>query len=123
MGRIPCLKRSIRRSPEFQELLKQGGGVRTRRLVFEIAKAAAGREEPPNDLLKRIREVFEDGGVTFPKEPPKDDPHRMEILWFVPDSAIKEMGEAAKKPDGEDLAQRFAAILKIQAAVPDIQPD
>ncbi len=113
-----CLKRSIRRSAEFREALEEDGGVRTRSLIREIARRAHGDGEPPEKLVKRIRKVFEDGGVTF-KKAPGDDPDRMDILWFVPDSAIDTMAKAARN-GGDDLASTIASVLAERPRVPDI---
>jgi len=112
-----CLKRSIRRSAEFQTAMEKDGGKRTRGLIREIARRAHGEGEPPEALIKRIRKVFEDGGVTF-KKAPENDPHRMAILWFLPDSAIDRMAEAAK--NNADLASTIASILNEKPRVPDI---
>jgi CRISPR system Cascade subunit CasC len=113
-----CLKRSIRRSPEFAAALEKDGGVRTRSLIREIACRAHGNGEPPEDLHKRIRKVFEDGGVTF-KKATESDPNKMDIIWFVPDSAIEKMAKAAAT-NTENLAMKIAQILSQKPLVPDI---
>jgi len=113
-----CLKRSIRRSTEFAAALEKDGGVRTRSLIREIARRAHGNGEPPEDLLKRIRKVFEDGGVTF-KKATESDPNKMDIIWFVPDSSINTMAEAAAK-NTEKLSEEIAQILSQKPLVPDI---
>jgi len=110
-----CLKRSIRRSPEFAAALEKDGGVRTRRLIEEIAKEAAGEGNQPQDHLKAIRKVFDDGGVGLDK----NDVYRFDILFFLPRSAIKEMG-AAVKPGNGDLGKKFAAIIGNFVKTPDI---
>ncbi len=75
-----CLKRSIRRSPEFAVALEKDGGVRTRRLIELIAREAAREgKEPDEKDRKAIRKVFEDGGV-----PLKKDDDTFEILFFLP---------------------------------------
>jgi len=109
-----CLKRSIRRSPEFAAALEQDGGVRTRRLIKLIAEAAAPEGKPTTEEPSNaIRKVFVDGGV-----PLKDD-NTFDILFFLPKSAITDMGEAVRagKPD---LGAEFARIIGTFGKTPDI---
>jgi len=100
-----CLKRSIRRGVEFQEALKQEGGVRTRRLIDELAQRA------------------EKGGVK--RTGKGEEPNNTNILLFIPESAIEKMAAAVRdakkqKAKPEMLCQTFAAILGEKAAAPDI---
>jgi CRISPR system Cascade subunit CasC len=111
-----CLKRSIRRSPEFTAALEKDGGVRTRRLIEEIAREAAGEGNQPQEThLKAIRKVFDDGGVGLDK----NDVYRFDILFFLPRSAIKEMGVAVSAENG-DLGKRFAEVIGKFVKTPDI---
>lgn len=111
-----CLKRSIRRSPEFAAALERDGGVRTRRLITEIAQAAAGDGNPPQDAhLTAIRTVFQDGGVGLDRS----DVNRSDILFFLPRSAINDMGAAVRDGSG-DLGTRFAEIIGRLVKTPDI---
>lgn len=98
-----CLKRSIRRSPEFAVALEKDGGVRTRRLVPEIAKAAANGGQPTEAHKKAIEKVFKEAGIGMKDEDTSD------ILFFLPQSAINEMGAAVKA--GGDLGGMFANII------------
>jgi len=110
-----CLKRSIRRSPEFAAALERDGGVRTRRLIELIARAAADEENKPNpEHLKKIRKAFEEGGVTV-----KENENTFDILFFLPRSAINEMGAAVRDGNG-DLGERFAEIIGRFVKTPDI---
>jgi CRISPR system Cascade subunit CasC len=109
-----CLKRAIRRSEVFSAALTKDGGVRTRRLIELIAQAAAGQGNPPKEAhLKSIRKVFKEAGVGF-----KDD-DTFDILFFLPQSAINEMGAAVARSDGE-LGQTFADIIGQFVKTPDI---
>jgi len=109
-----CLKRSIRRSAEFATALEKDGGVRTRRLVEEIARAAVAQgEQPKEQHLKAIRKVFDDGGVGFKDETTSD------ILFFLPRSAIDGMG-AAVRENSSNLGAKFAEIVGKFAKTPDI---
>jgi len=110
-----CLKRSIRRSPEFAAALEKDGGVRTRRLIEEIAKAAADKgQKPKEDHLKTIRKVFEDAGI-----PVKKDDYTFDILFFLPQSAINEMGAAVRDGNG-NLGENFFKIIGKFVKTPDI---
>ncbi len=104
-----CLKRSIRRSPEFAAALKKDGGVRTRRLIEEIVKAVGEQGEMHRNA---IRKVFEDGGVGV------NDESTFDILFFLPRSAINEMGEAVTQKG--DLGKKFAQIIGKFVKTPDI---
>lgn len=110
-----CLKRSIRRSTEFAAALEKDGAVRTRRLIEEIAKAAAGNGNDPDEKhRKAVRKVFEDGGVGL------KDESTFDILFFLPKSAIKEMGEAVKTQSDDALGAKFADIIGKFVKTPDI---
>lgn len=109
-----CLKRSIRRSPEFSAALEGDGGIRTRRLIKLIAMEAAGSgNQPQEEHCRAIRGVFEAGGVGL------KDENTFDILFFLPQSAINEMGKAVADGTG-DLGQKFAEILGKLAITPDI---
>jgi len=110
-----CLKRSIRRSPEFAAALEEDGGVRTRRLIDLIAREAAGTNEQRYEQhCKTIRQVFEKGGVSI-----KKDENTFDILFFLPRSAIQEMGDAVRQ-GGQDLGNKFAEIMSRFVKTPDI---
>ena len=109
-----CLKRSIRRSTEFSAALEKDGGVRTRRLIELIAKEAAGKGNPPKKQhCEAIRKVFTDGGVGL------KDENTFDILFFLPQSAINEMGAAVRHGNG-DLGKNFAEIIGKFVKTPDI---
>jgi len=119
-----CLKRSIRRSPEFETVLESEGGVRTRRLITVLAERVHGDPDPPSELIEFIAKAFEKGGVKRTKR--GEEPDNTNILLFVPESSIDSMADkvrqeqAQKKPDHEALAQAIAEILGASASVPDI---
>lgn len=109
-----CLKRSIRRSGEFATALEKDGGVRTRRLIELIAKDAVDEGKPSSVKdSETIRKIFEDGGVPFKNE------STFEILFFLPQSAIKGMGEAVRSGRA-DLSNQFADIMGQFVKTPDI---
>lgn len=109
-----CLKRSIRRSQEFATALEKDGSVRTRRLIEMIAKAAVGVGKPTKEEhYKVIRKVFEDGGVGL------KDENTFDILFFLPQSAINDMGKAVAEGSG-NLGEIFARIIGKFVTTPDI---
>lgn len=109
-----CLKRSIRRSEQFAAALERDGGVRTRRLVEDIARVAAGEgNEVKAEHLKAIKKAFEAGGVGMKDETTSD------ILFFLPRSAINEMGQAVKSSTA-DLGEKFAESIGKFVKTPDI---
>ncbi len=109
-----CLKRSIRRSAEFQRAMEKDGGVRTRRLIQEIAKEAAGKDNNPDEKhLEAVRKVFEEGGVGL------KDENTFDILFFLPKSAVTEMGQTLRE-NPADLAAKFAGIIGRFVKTPDI---
>jgi len=114
-----CLKRSIRMSDEFKQLL---GGLRTRRL----AQLLAGNNE--SDLFKKAMKVLEICGIA-PKDKKKkksdeDDPtgdDKSAALVYVSREAVDKMSELLKsgKSDSE-LAKEFAKIITEHTCTPDM---
>ncbi|MGA9750922.1 MAG: type I-E CRISPR-associated protein Cas7/Cse4/CasC [Acidobacteriota bacterium] len=118
-----CLKRSIRRSEDFQKAMEQDGGVRTRRLITLLAEGADTARPVPEGLLKLVTDAFEKGGIK--RDPTKDDPHATNILLFLPESTIQHMITAVsqawrEKKSAAELCEELARILGEKAAVPDI---
>jgi len=118
-----CLKRSIRRSPEFQQALEKDRGVRTRRLITILAERAHGASPAPPDLIEFVTKAFEKGGVN--KKATKDDPNATNMLMFLPESSITAMAEAVRlewakeKQDLDALVDVLSESVG-RAAVPDI---
>jgi CRISPR system Cascade subunit CasC len=143
-----CLKRAIRRSNKFSSALEKDGGVRTRRLIKLIAQAAVGQGNTPKDEHKNsIRKVFEEAGVGLKEKKERvgrdkkagvgkdkkagvglkdeaeevgpEDEDTFDILFFLPQSAINEMGAAVARSDKE-LGKTFANIIGQFVKTPDI---
>jgi CRISPR system Cascade subunit CasC len=94
--------------------LEKDGGVRTRRLIELIATEAAGEGNQSKERDREaIRKVFETGGIGLKDENTSD------ILFFLPQSAIKEMGKAVALSYG-DLDRKFAEIMGKFVQTPDI---
>jgi CRISPR system Cascade subunit CasC len=121
-----CLKRSIRRSSDFQRAMEADGGVRTRRLITILAEKAHGSAPAPEELIDFVAKAFEKGGLK--RDPTKDDPNATNILMFLPASTINAMAEAVQKEwrkpkgdrDPDSLASALSESLDRPAAVPDI---
>jgi len=119
-----CLKRSIRRSPEFHTVLEREGGVRTRRLITVLAERVHGDSHPPEKLIEFIAKAFEKGGVG--RTGKGEEPNNTNILLFLPQSAIAGMADAVaaerakRKPNPRALAEALADILGASASAPDI---
>jgi CRISPR system Cascade subunit CasC len=117
-----CLKRSIRMSDEFKQLL---GGVRTRRLAQLIAPGGPDTAEFRNAIA-----VLEICGIAAKERKGKkgDDEEstpedKSAGLVYVSKQAINEMSELLKskpaKTDNE-LAKQFAQIIARHTSTPDM---
>jgi CRISPR system Cascade subunit CasC len=113
-----CLKRSIRLSDEFKQLL---GGVRTRRL----ARLIGGDDD---NLFKKAMKVLENCGIA-PKDKKKKkseedaptDDDKSAGLVFVSREAVVKMSELLGSSKSEsDLAKEFAKIIAQHTSTPDM---
>jgi CRISPR system Cascade subunit CasC len=118
-----CIKRSIRMSEEFKQLL---GGVRTRQLAKVIAEKVGGEQ----NAQKWAEQVLKACGFE-PKKIKKQDnddereiSDKSEMLVYTTHAAIEEMAtilqKADTKSDGEKLAKKFAKLIAERTAVPDM---
>lgn len=117
-----CLKRSIRRSAEFKQLL---GGVRTRRLAQLIAPSA-----PDSAEFRKAIAVLEICGIAAKERKGKtsDDEDstpedRSAGLVFVTKRAVNTMSELLRGKGGKtdhELAKEFAAIIARDTSTPDM---
>jgi CRISPR system Cascade subunit CasC len=118
-----CIKRSIRRSDEFQQLL---GGVRTRQLARLIAEKVTGQ----GDARKRAEKILQACGLEPKKaskrsadeDSPKDS-DRSKMLVYTTREAIEEMAGLlqgdARRTDAQ-LADEFGKLIAQHVAVPDM---
>lgn len=105
-----CLKRSIRFSDSFRDLL---GGVRTRRL----AKLIQDEIEGPKKILSQAKKVLKECGIET-----KDD-GTQDMLVYTSVAAIKEMARLLENEDGVDegdLVAKFSELISHNIAVPDM---
>jgi CRISPR system Cascade subunit CasC len=118
-----CLKRSIRRSADFQTAMERDGGVRTRRLISILAEKAHD-SAPPREIVDFVAEAFNQGGVK--RAPTRDDPDATNILMFIPQSTIEKMAGKVREhwnpKEGKacNLTKDLAECLGERAKVPDI---
>ena len=105
-----CLKRSIRMSEEFKDLL---GGIRTRQLAKLIAEKVAGKP----DAKKQAAAILSECGIA-----PKDD-NKSDMLVYTSKDAIDRMAALLQKGDGktkDQLALEFGQLITELVAVPDM---
>jgi len=117
-----CLKRSIRMSEEFKELL---GGVRTRRLAQLIAPSG-----PDSAEFKTAIAVLEICGIAAKEKKGKknddedsDSDDKSAGLVYVSKQAVNEMSELLKSKDGKtdnELAKQFAQLIARHTSTPDM---
>jgi CRISPR system Cascade subunit CasC len=116
-----CLKRSIRKSKEFERLC---GGIRTRQLANEIAKRVTGK-----DVKKRAENTLKACGLE-PKKAKKDkgedepaNAEKSKMLVYTTQDAIAKMAALLQDGDGkkdEQLAEEFGKLIRESVAVPDM---
>jgi len=116
-----CIKRSIRMSEEFKQLL---GGVRTRRLAQEVTKSSTDPKE-----FERAMQILKLCGIA-PKEKKKkkggeDDDIKNDDksagLVYVSKKAISEMSTLFKeKKSDSETAKKFAELIAKHTDVPDM---
>jgi CRISPR system Cascade subunit CasC len=102
-----CLKRSIRMSKEFKDLL---GGFRTRRLAEEISSKVEG-----NGIKEKVTKILKECGL----DEKKNDTTKMAI--YVSQKAIEEMARlVGGKIDDKQLVECFCKLIAEEVAVPDM---
>jgi len=128
-----CLKRAIRKDAGFNKHLAGcGGGVRTRRLILEIAERLDGKPAPAQ-TVKMVSEVFNEGGLERPKTTKADDAEEKDntrLILFMDRMAIDEMAERFKEHrpalTGKDkeakskIVEELGRILASSVKSPDI---
>ncbi|MFH1740328.1 MAG: type I-E CRISPR-associated protein Cas7/Cse4/CasC, partial [bacterium] len=114
-----CIKRSIRMSDEFEELL---GGVRTRQLAKLVAKGMKGDPfdehlEVDAKDLKRTEKILSDCGFK-----PKDE-DKSKMLVYTTREAVGKMVDLVKSAGSSSdmqLAMDFASLISSHVFVPDM---
>jgi CRISPR system Cascade subunit CasC len=91
-----CLKRAIRRDSHFADLLEAHGGVRTRRLVIEVAKKLRADDGRDEALESQIAAVFAAGGIERPARGEQGERDNTRIILFVDHSTIDELADCIR---------------------------
>lgn len=116
-----CLKRAARCHPAFRELLAATGGIRTRRLVAEIAARIPQPTPPSPAVFRLVANVFKAGGIELAagkkKKGVQEDSENTKLLLFVGRSALGTFAEAiATRREGlesDDSQQREEAVREL----------
>ncbi len=107
-----CLKRSIRMSEGFRQLL---GGIRTRKLAEMISEKVTGKPA----AKKRAAKILEKCGI----KPRSEDDARSDMLVYTTQEAIVQMAKLLQDGDGrndEELAEAFGRLISESTSVPDM---
>jgi CRISPR system Cascade subunit CasC len=128
-----CFKRAIRTEPSFYKfLLQNNGGVRTRRLILEIAERLTEERPVSEKIVKLVSEVFAEGGIERPKSRKGEDAEKdqTKLLLFMERKALDEMAALFKanwdeltrgnKETRGNLVSSLGAELATRVKAPDI---
>jgi len=127
-----CLKRAIRRDGEFATLLGQQGGVRTRRLIVEIAEQLTPTRPVPEQVTKVVSQVFAEGGIERPQvaRGQEEEKDNTKLILFMDKAAIAAMVqefrvrwkslESGVKEERQAILAELGRILAASARVPDV---
>lgn len=127
-----CIKRALRRDSEFADLLAEHGGLRTRRLILELAERLDGQSPASDSTVKLIAEVFREGGIERPQQTRGEDEEKdnTRLIFFIDRSTLDSMAEtfrqdwsdlkAGQKPIREQVRKRLGQLLAYTVKSPDI---
>jgi CRISPR system Cascade subunit CasC len=114
-----CLKRAMRReSDSFNSFIeKHGGGVRTRRLILEVAEKISGQKPAPEKTINLVAEVFNEGGIERPKKGEEGEKDNTKLILFMDRQAIDAMAQEFRnnwdKLNGKDKEARQGTITRL----------
>jgi len=118
-----CLKRSIRLSPQFAELL---GGIRTRRLAGKIAEEAGGTDEARQKaeaVMKLIGFMPKKQGKKTDEDEEEQQSEESKAVIFVSRKILSEMAALVRdmrKGQEQVVARKFAELIATHVSVPDM---
>ena len=124
-----CFKRAIRQESNFHQLLEaNGGSVRTRRLIVEIAKRIASDEKEIEKVTKLVSEIFKEGGIERPEKGEEGEKENTKLLFFMNEKTIDEMAQKFKdrwdnltnKETKDDVIKELGKLLAESIKSPDI---
>lgn len=126
------IKRAIRRESGFAEMMGKHGGVRTRRLVLDLAERIDDTIPASDGTVKLVSDILAEGGIERPSGRGDQQAERdfTKLILHLDGVALKEMAEAIKAriPDlkankGEvrkALLRELGELLARTAKSPDI---
>ncbi len=118
-----CLKRSIRMSPQFDELGSLPRGVRTRQLAKLIAEGDPELEARAERVIGMCGFAPNGGKSEASEEEAAEEGKRSKMLIFTTRAAIVAMAKSLKEGDARadgELAQGFAAEIAGGTLAPDM---
>lgn len=124
-----CFKRAIRQESNFHRLLEaNGGSVRTRRLIVEIAKRIAKGEQNLEKVTKTVSEIFKEGGIERPERGEEGEKENTKLLFFMSEKTIDEMaqkfneqwGDLSNAETKKEVIKELGELLAKSVKSPDI---
>jgi CRISPR system Cascade subunit CasC len=127
-----CLKRAIRRDAGFGDFLAARGGVRTRRLIMEIAERLSGERPAPERDVKLVADVFREGGIERPavRRGGQEERDATKLILFLGAPSIDAMVarfrqeldglRGGSKESRAKVVRELGALLADTVKVPDI---
>lgn len=115
-----CIKRSIRCGPDspFREFVESAGrAVRTRRLIWDIAKRLDGSDEPTEATDKLVANVFDAGGLGR-----GDGKKETTLILFLPDESIDRMVALFQK-SMKSLQDQDARVKELKKHAAKVKKD
>lgn len=124
-----CFKRAMRWESNFQKVLRENGGsVRTRRLIIEIAKQIASDGKELEKVIKLVSEVFKEGGIERPEKGEEGEKENTKLVFFMNRKTIEEMAQKLKdqwdnltnKETKDAVIKELGELLAESVKSPDI---
>jgi CRISPR system Cascade subunit CasC len=124
-----CFKRAIRWESNFKQVLEENGGsVRTRRLIVEIAKQIASEGKELEKVTKLVSEIFKEGGIERPEKGEEGEKENTRLVFFMNKQTISEMAQEirenldnlANKETKAAVITKLAELLANSVKSPDI---
>lgn len=125
-----ALKRAMRTEFGMGLLPPEAIGIRTRRLIVDIAERVTGQKPAPKTAVDAVSAVFKVGGIERPASGDDAEKENTRILLFVSPASIEEMTQYFKdrwteltgkdKEAKEQAVEDLAEILVESAVIPHI---
>ncbi len=124
-----CFKRAMRWESNFKQVLEgNGGSVRTRRLIVEIAKQIVTDEKDLKKATDIVSAVFKEGGIERPEKGDEGEKENTRLVFFMNEKTISEMAEQFKenwenltnKETKDAVIKKLGELLAKSVKSPDI---